>query len=176
MCKKVIKNVCCIVSQRTTRIAGIPWQHHRRQNSVPYPILMLVFGKERKCQLEEEAAVLWTAQTLDLRVLLEERWAWTNRKQGCSADRTIKADPDSKAGGKLREHGVILTWVLLWNTKLRSCLYSIQICWLEYLPQVAGLPAAEGLECQGEDLSFVINYTGITLQLLKHDIDPWDWE
>lgn len=86
----------------------------------------------------------------------------TNSRPEGITGRTLRVDkqkagvftwqnPDSKAGRKLREHGVVLTWVLLWNTKLRSCLYSIQICWLKYLPQVAGLPAAEGLECQGEE-------------------------
>lgn len=91
---------------------------------VPYSRSSL--GKEKKRQLEEEAAVLCTAQTLDLRTLLEVRLGWTNRKQACSADRTIKADPDNRTGRKLQEDGVVLTCVLLWANKasLMSVLHS----------------------------------------------------
>lgn len=43
-------------------------------------------------------------------------------------------------------------------------------------PEVAGLPAAEDFECQGEEFDLCHQLDGHYLQLLNHGTDPRDRE
>lgn len=128
---------------------------HRRQSSLPYSIVQHIFGQREEVPIEEEAAALVdnTNSGRPESIAGNKPRVDKQKVRGHSTDKIIKADPDSKAGGKLQENGVNpLTCVLLCsNAKPHSCLYSIHIRWLEYLLGVAGLPSTEGLEHQAEE-------------------------